>query len=180
MNTPQQAIPLWQNILSILGFSSLIGSIFGHWLSSRRERSKWISENKKAEWRELIDRLDESLTAMSYAFVTTKALSSDETNNPLAGIGKGNRALHDRIFIADAVKKYGIVGKWKELVQYTSAASDPRSPSQRGGPTAVGFDAKAREFQEEVLRFASCFWQVGLAHFGGLIWPTLGTLRFRG
>ena len=25
-----------------------------------------------------------------------------------------------------------------------------------------------------------CFWQVGLAHFGGLIWPTLGTLSFRG
>ncbi len=26
----------------------------------------------------------------------------------------------------------------------------------------------------------SCFWQVGLAHFGGLIWPTLGTLSLRG
>jgi hypothetical protein len=23
-----------------------------------------------------------------------------------------------------------------------------------------------------------CFWQLGLAHFGGLIWPTLGTLKF--
>jgi hypothetical protein len=25
-----------------------------------------------------------------------------------------------------------------------------------------------------------CFWQVAVAHFGGLIWPTLGTLSFRG
>lgn len=155
MNTPQALIPLWQTILSILGFSSLIGSIFAHWLSSRRERSKWINENKKAEWRELIDRLDESLTAMSYAFVTINVLSPDGSNNPLAGIGKGNRVIHDRIFIADAVKRYGIVGKWEELVRYTSSASDPRSPSQRGGPTAVGFDAKAREFQEELLKVAS-------------------------
>jgi hypothetical protein len=29
-----------------------------------------------------------------------------------------------------------------------------------------------------MLRF--CFWQLALAHFGGLIWPTLGTLMFRG
>jgi hypothetical protein len=27
---------------------------------------------------------------------------------------------------------------------------------------------------------ACCFWQLALAHFGGLIWPTLGTLKFRG
>jgi hypothetical protein len=25
-----------------------------------------------------------------------------------------------------------------------------------------------------------CFWQLALAHFGGLIWPTLGKLSFRG
>ena len=24
-----------------------------------------------------------------------------------------------------------------------------------------------------------CFWQVGLAHFGGLIWPTPGTLKVK-
>ena len=27
---------------------------------------------------------------------------------------------------------------------------------------------------------ALCFWQLVLAHFGGLMWPTLGTLSLRG
>ena len=26
---------------------------------------------------------------------------------------------------------------------------------------------------------ASCFWQLGLAHFGSLIWPTPGTLKVK-
>ena len=26
---------------------------------------------------------------------------------------------------------------------------------------------------------AGCFWQVGLAHFGGLIWPTPGMLKIK-
>lgn len=152
MNAPQATIPLWQTVLSIVGFSSLIATVLAHWLSSRVERLKWISESKKSEWRELIDRLDESLTAMSYAFLAINVLSPDGSNNPSAGISKGNRVLNDRIFIAGAIKKYGVKEKWAELVRYASAAHDPRDFTEHGGPTAVGFDIKAREFQEEVLR----------------------------
>jgi hypothetical protein len=121
----------------------------------RRERLRWISDNKKAEWRELIDELDKSLIAMGHAFSTVNVVSaSDPWNDPMAGIGKGNRIIHDRIFIADALKKHGVLAKWEELVRYTSDASNPREPSQQGEPTPVGFSLKANAFQDELLRIA--------------------------
>ena len=153
MSVPQATIPLWQTVLSILGFSSLIASVLAHWLSSRRERLRWVGENKKAEWRELIDQLDQSLTAMGYAFVTVNVVSPDGSNDPQEGITKGNRVIRDRIFIADAVRKYGVLESWEELVKYTSEASITRSPSQHGA-NLVGWLARVNRFQEGTLQAA--------------------------
>ncbi len=74
--TELPTIPLWRSVLDIIGFSSLIGAALGHWLGSRRERLKWVNDNKKAEWRELIDELDKSFSQMIYAFQRINLISS--------------------------------------------------------------------------------------------------------
>ena len=41
---------------------------------------------------------------------------------------------------------------------------------------------RRRKIEERAAQLISddlCFWQVGLAHFGGLIWPTPGTLKVK-
>jgi site-specific DNA recombinase len=42
-------------------------------------------------------------------------------------------------------------------------------------------DRLSRKYAYQILLMEElCFWQLALAHFGGLIWPTLGKLSFRG
>ena len=151
MNT-QPAIPWWQTVLSIIGVSSLIGTLLGNFLSHRRDRSHWISDNKKAEWRELIMQLDQSMTVMANAFSFVGVMDSDNSNSPHFGMQTGFRTIEDRIFIADAVKKFEIAQKWEQLCKYVGSASDPaHSTSQRGSATHTGFNLLARTFRESVL-----------------------------
>lgn len=163
MSEPAQAIPMWQTIVALLGLGSWGATWLAYRLNSRLDRRKWIDDNKKKEWRELIVELDGSLEQMSYAFQPVNVVSATESrNNPLAGIQRGNRVMTDRIFIASALRKNGLPDKWKELKQYTNAASNPSSwsvgeslmvPSTENH-TLVGFNMKASSFRDEILRVA--------------------------
>jgi hypothetical protein len=151
----QAAIPLWQTFLSIVGISSLISTALAHWLSSRSERIRWKNDNKKAEWRELIDQLDKSMKAMSCAFRNPNVIRVDDASQaPDDGIVSGDRALENRLFILETLRKNGIIQEWKKLVDYVSEASNPPEPSQRGGPTAMGFSERAVAFRDNLLRVA--------------------------
>jgi hypothetical protein len=152
----QAAIPLWQNILSIVGVSSLISTVMAYRLSSRSERVRWVNDNKKAEWRELIDQLDKSIATMHYAFDRLNVIhGEDSSHDPMIGIANGNRVIQNRIFILETLRKSGMVEEWSKLGQYISEASNPRELTQRGGlPTATGFGLRANTFKDKMLRVA--------------------------
>jgi hypothetical protein len=155
MSEPTQSIPMWQTIVALLGLGSWGATWLAYWLNSRLERTKWTKDNKKLEWRELIDELDGSLEQMSYVFYPVNVISADDDrNNPMAGVIRGNRAINGKIFIADALKEHGLLDRWRELTQYANLATD--SPSERSTkqPTLFGFNAKAVDFRDELLRIA--------------------------
>src|ERR1035441_42367 len=52
--------------LAIIGLSSLIATIVGHLFSSAREHQRWVYENKRLEWRELVDRFHQILHNIHY------------------------------------------------------------------------------------------------------------------
>jgi hypothetical protein len=107
------------------------------------------------EWRELIDEIHESIEQMGWAFVDAVAhKADDERCDYQAGIRRGNRVLGTRILIADAIKKSGLKQDWDQLVQYAHSGRGPRDRWQQGAPTMGGFDKKAREFQEKLMRIA--------------------------
>ncbi len=97
---------------------------------------RWINDNKKSEWRELIDQLDKSIAAMRYAFSNSSVIvANDPSHDPGIGIFNGNRAIQDKIFILEALRKNGLIEEWTKLVNYISEIGNPREPSQRGGLT---------------------------------------------
>lgn len=103
--------------LAIIGISSLIATAVGHWLSKSREYERWIYENRKQEWRELIDQLHVILHRMHY-------LHSRLREDILEDINEGMRILTSRLFIGEVLEEQQINKKWGELIGNTFGLSD--------------------------------------------------------
>lgn len=115
--------------------------------TARRERYE--------EWRELRDELHGAFYQIGYAFSEINVITPGvEDNDPNAGIRRGYNVIRNRILIAAVLKEAQIEQKYTELVQYAHSAWNPREPNQRGCPTVVGFDAKARALEDEILELA--------------------------
>lgn len=142
--------------------TALLGGLFtlgGVWIASRltssREHRRWVLDNKKLEWRELIDEMQVCFNRMVYAFQDFNVISgADDSNDPEAGMRKGYRILRNRIFIADAIAEHKIMEQWQELLAYVHSARMPREPRQQGAPTHVGYNERAGALQDRLMEVA--------------------------
>ncbi len=98
--------------LAIIGISSLIATAAGHWLSKSREYERWVYENRKQEWRELIDQLHEILHRMHY-------YHSRLRKDILEDINEGMRILTSRLFIGEKLEEQQINKKREEPIGNT-------------------------------------------------------------
>lgn len=139
-------VPVWQTWLGLVGISSLIATVLSNWLSGRRERLRWINDNKKAEWRELLDAIDKGHTKMYENF---------RSNDPnwFDGMEIGQRVIDDRIFIADAVRKFKLAEKWDALWQLALFKDKPPTDASYLG-RGDEFAFKAKELQDALVEAA--------------------------
>jgi len=138
----------WRSVLNIVGLSSIIGIVLSWWLTSRREHRRWILDNQKQEWRELIDELHTCLDQMGHAF---RMMRTDADNQAAAdGARRGIRIIRNRIFIAETVEFQHLEQRWKDMIEYANHALGGRHHLA----TADGYSAMARELQEHLLLFA--------------------------
>jgi hypothetical protein len=118
-------------------------------------QSSTFSQARYVEWKKLEEVLRSCTRAMGYAFLPLNAFRpGDERNDPRAAVQQGFDALNGSILLADTLMRSGLRDKWKELVFYVHSRYEPREPKQRGGPTEIGFDIRASEFLNELIRFA--------------------------
>jgi hypothetical protein len=86
--------------------------------------------------------------------------------------------------VPEGVRKEAEKKQKEELDTIMSIRSDDPLAYTNFGELISIFDANWSDFSDTLRSQKAmqqiCFWQLALAHFGGLIWPTLGTLRFRG
>ncbi len=109
----------WSSLIGALGIGSVIGSLATQYLSAKARRQEWLNDNKKLEWRQLIDETDRSINWMRYAFERgVVRLTSDPATDYMAGMDVGSAVVRNRIFIADVLKESGIIDKWWELAGY--------------------------------------------------------------
>jgi len=169
----------WKWFFSILGPSTFIGAILFFFLSAWRDHWRWAADNKKSEWRQLIDCLRDGISGMALGFesVVRPIDEHEPMNNPETAYGEGIHLLRDRIFIAGAIRKYKIESKWTELAQYIEMAHAPRDPHQRGALTRTGYFIKANAFQEELVNIARR--DLGLDSRIKLLWSRL-VKKYRG
>jgi hypothetical protein len=110
-------------LLGIL--STLLGAVVVHILTAAREHKKWLLDQEKAEYRELIDQLYDTITVvLEHKSKWDSNTESRETFN--AAVKKLARMFEDRIFIAKDVENKGIKKEWLELKKVIHANPEDR------------------------------------------------------
>jgi hypothetical protein len=115
---PAAQIPLWVTIGGSFGVGTFVGNLVSFWLASRSQRRNWEKDNKKQEWRELIDALREALRVMMeyhYANYGDNITPTEDEHYREEAIRKGYVAIGDRIFIVKKVRDNGLFDQWRAL-----------------------------------------------------------------
>lgn len=103
----------------------LVGVIIGAMLTRAWDRRKWINENRKQEYRELLTTLTTACTALidnAQTLVQTPAeqiAARDEYFKSL-------RVLQDRIFIANEISKMNLFDRWGTAMKDLQETKDFR------------------------------------------------------
>jgi len=99
-------------IVGIIG--TLVGVIVGQFLSSARDHAKWIKDYKRAEYRELLDLLYQTVTVVHDNRPNLSNFNSAPVNVAVVQL---SRAFADRIFIAEELAEVGAVEDWHKMKQ---------------------------------------------------------------
>jgi hypothetical protein len=97
----------------------LVGVLIGAMLTRSWDRQKWMNDNRKQEFRELIDALTDAATALmaqQTAYNNGEELEFEHTEAP----DKHTQALKvikTRIFIAGDVKQMDLLDHWTESIK---------------------------------------------------------------
>ena len=137
-------------ILKLLGVGSLIGVLVGHWLGRRSSRKDWTVDNKKQEYRELLDALnhwyDIELPRIAVliggGFVVEQGKDQEARFRVALSV---NRLLKDRLFIGEELRKSGLFEEWGTVERL---ASDPSNLS------VAGFEQAFNKLHDRIVSLA--------------------------
>lgn len=109
-------------VVSAVGMVGALGGIVvGHFLTRSGQHEQWVRDNRKQEFRELLTSLSAAyLHIVQYGSGDDRSDSSDLRFHPVRN--EAFRALHDRIFIAQEIRKAEIFRKWLRLVDTCNAS----------------------------------------------------------
>src|SRR5437879_2046674 len=90
------------------GVGGFVGHFVSFWLTSSLQRKNWVKDNKKQEWRELIDALREALSVMMAhryeSYADGMITPAEDVRHREEAMRKGYVAIGDRIFIVKKVQ----------------------------------------------------------------------------
>jgi hypothetical protein len=111
-------------------------------------------ETRNEEWRVLIEELEDSLEAISEAFLSP-GLTASITLGPVQdGIRRGYCAFHNRRALAETLGMHGLVKRWDEIAAYALLATNAADGDQQNGNTASVFSRHMMELLIELQRAA--------------------------
>ncbi len=144
----------WLTIAGSFGVGGFVGNLISSWVASRSQRRNWEKDNKKQEWRELIDALREALRVMMahrYENYADHMTPPEDVHYREEAIRKGYVAIGDRIFIVKKVRDSGISDRW-------AALSDEYEKVNASIPEGLNrfnsFVKNSHKFQDDLVQFS--------------------------
>jgi hypothetical protein len=171
--------PTWNDVWSAVGplIGVVIGALLTPWMAWRWQRKQWSSDNKKEEYRNLLDALGECVqkikglkervfisnrSSFDYSANTEEAerlRQSNESNllnNQIIETLRGaSKVLEDRLFIDAALRKHKVKERWARLEEMANRRGSflPPAPNQ---PTfdSAAFSLAWQELANEIRHIA--------------------------
>jgi hypothetical protein len=91
---------------------ALLGVLFGGWITWRYQHKQWVLDNKKQEYRDLIDGLFQASEEIVKARPNISAVVGEELLN---AVWKGQRVVRNRIFVARQIREERIEEDWDTI-----------------------------------------------------------------
>lgn len=110
-------------VVGIVG--ALIGLVVGHILTGFREHTRWVNDQKRFEYRELLDQLYETVTIVTENRPNLSRMSLEPINYAVTKLA---RLFEDRLFIGARLRRSGATEDWyamKNVIYY-----DPKLQSE--------------------------------------------------
>jgi hypothetical protein len=94
-------------LTAIVGLlAALLGVFLGQLLSAVREHREWVNEQKRLEYRQLIDQLYETVTTVVGLRPGVREENMSRISEAVSNL---HRLLLDRLFITDKLKNSGVI-----------------------------------------------------------------------
>lgn len=113
------------------GVLGIVGAGVGQLINGRREQRRWIADNRKQEYRELLTTLTNTATFLMEYFGTSAAKDPEHSKRFTQVYGDALRVISDRIFIAEEIKKANIHELWIDALAELQKTKDIHLLSER-------------------------------------------------
>jgi hypothetical protein len=94
----------------------LAGILFGASLTGRSQRRKWLADNQKEEYRELLTALVTSFDEIGTNIVTWGDWTEDERKAEVERVRRSLNVIADRIYIANDMRDSNLFNRWKDAI----------------------------------------------------------------
>jgi hypothetical protein len=148
----QASQPLWVTVVGTLGVASFVSTVISLLASAHLQHKNWVKDNKKQEWRELIDSLREAIRVMASHYddqMPFAVRSGEEERYREEAKRKGEVIIRDRIFISKKVRDSGLFDQWVALRKECEDADVSFKERPR---SYRSFEEKAYRFQDDLIR----------------------------
>jgi len=130
------------NIL-LAGSGSILGLFIGAYLSRSWDRNKWLNDNRKSEYKELLT----AITTASVSIIKSASEADDFDVRKQANEANTefHRVVNDRIFIASELEEIKIVQRWDEAVNMLLKTVDKRQSKENAAFHITSYSVNAAD-----------------------------------
>jgi hypothetical protein len=94
-----------------------MGILLGSWLSTKNQRTHWILDNKRDEYRELLTTIADAGSNLIVHYGTSPIAVSGQEEFRIGEIARRSvDVIYNRLFIAKAVADLGIMKRWQDAI----------------------------------------------------------------
>ena len=144
--------PIWARLLleafpSILALG--IAALVFYW-NGGREHKRWVLDQKRAEWRELLEVINECQLDILIASTPVNQAPERSKDDLMAAnlkLMKAERVLDDRVFIDRSVLK-PLISKWRTALKKTEQAARSSDPYVTSVESYVSFKQQVKAVRE--------------------------------